>query len=180
MRPDTIRRAWASVAALVCLGGLALPAHAADKETIAKSRKFLGAESRAKGILFFMHPTASFRKVEHVRTTGVVDARTRKEREGHYCLEYRFSWKSGLFDDEHTTLLQAFFDEDGKLGEIVGGKTTTFVKPFTASNIVLAAVKEQILEAFEDDAASQRVVKGLIEDQDVRKLLTFVLQREQR
>ena len=172
--------AWTPLVVLVVLGGTAIPARAADKETIAKTRKYMEDEGRAKSILFFMHPTATFQKLDLVRTTGVIDARTKKEREGHYCLEYRFGWKSALFDDDNTTILQAFFDDDGKLDEIVGGKTTTFVKPFTASNVVLAAVKEQIVEAFEEDAAAQRIVKGLIEDQDVRKLLTFMLQRGQK
>ena len=172
--------AWAPILVVVILGGTTIPARAADKETVAKTRKYMEDESRAKAILFFMHPTATFQKMDHVRTTGVIDARTKKERAGHYCLEYRFSWKSALFDDNNTTILQAFFDDDGKLDEIVGGKTTTFVKPFTASNVVLAALKEQIVEAFEEDPASQRFVKKLIEDQDVRKLLTFMLQRGQK
>ena len=180
MIPGKVRWAIRPLVALLVLGATALPTRAAEKETVARTRKYLEAENRAKGILFFMHPTASFEKLEYIRTIGVFDARTRKERKGHYCLEYRFHWKSGLFNDDHTTVLQASFDEAGKLDEIGGGKTTTFIKPFAASNVVLAAVKEQILEAFEDDAAAHRVVKGLIEDQDVRKLLTFVLQREQK
>jgi hypothetical protein len=179
MRSGLIRWPWAPLVALGVLGGMAHPARAADKETIAKSRKYLEAESRAKAILFFMHPTASFEKMEYVRTTGVTDPRTRKERKGHYCLEYRFRWKSGQLDD-HTTILHASFDEEGKLDAIVGGKTTTFVKPFAAANIVLGAVKEQILEVFEDDTAARRVVKGHIDDKDIRKLLTFLLQREQK
>jgi hypothetical protein len=173
MRPGKVRWAWAILAAFF-LGGLALPTRAADKETIAKSRKYLEAKGRAKAILFFMHPTASFEKMEYLRTTVV------KGREGHYCLEYRFRWKSNLFDDDHTTAFQAFFDEAGKLDAIAGGKTTTFVKPFAASNVVLAAVEEQLLEAFEDDAAARRVVKKLIADKEVRKLLTFMLQRGQK
>ena len=171
--------AWAPLMALVVVGDAAMPARAADQETVAKSRKYLEDESRARAILFFMHPTATFQKMDLVRTIGVIDAHTKKERKGHYCLEYRFRWKSALFDDNHTTILQVSFDADGKLAAIVGGKTTTIVEPFTASIVVLAAVKEQIVEAFEEDPAAQRVVKGLIESRDIRKLLTFLLQRGQ-
>src|SRR4051794_17061313 len=60
----------AALAVLVLAGG---PARASDRKVEERTRSYLEDEKRAKFILFFLHPTAEYRKVECLRVSGVVD-----------------------------------------------------------------------------------------------------------
>jgi hypothetical protein len=165
---------------LLMVLALAGPVSAADADQVASARQFLGDEARAKAILFFMHPTAEYGGVKYVKQTGVVNAATGEARQGWFCLHYQFQWKSGLFNDANTTEALAFFNERGRLMEVQAGATSSFVKPFTAANIVIAAVKDEILKNVNGDDNKEKIVRALIEEADARGLLTFLLQLEQK
>jgi hypothetical protein len=166
------------LAGLVLLLGLVAPAAAADPDQVSRAQGFLAGGGRPKAILFFMHPTAEYRDMQYLKQTGVVSG-TGLERPGWFCLHYRFRWKSGLFGDENTTEFRAFFNDRGRLAEIQAGPTSSFAGPFTATNIVMAAVKDEVLKNVKGDNNKERIVRRLIEDADARGLLTFLLQVDQ-
>ena len=56
------------------LWAMALPARAADSDQVDKAKKFIALESRAKAILFFMHPTVEYESLELRRQTTVEDS----------------------------------------------------------------------------------------------------------
>lgn len=167
------------LAALVLACACAGPARAADKDHVDAAKKFLTDKDRAKAVLFFMHPTADFKSVKLVEQTGVINALTKEERKGWFCLKMRYSWRSNLFNDDHTTDLLVFFNDKGKLDSLRAGTTSTFAKPFGAANVVLAAVKEKLLEDIKDDDV-RKVVAAFIRNEDVAGLLGYLLKLDQK
>jgi hypothetical protein len=181
MHVRTSLRAVGTILLLALLSPAA--ARAQDDKAVARARAYLENEERAKGILFFAHPTAEFQKLKLVQTDQVVDENNKVLR-GHFVLTYRFSWKSGLFQDNHTTDLDFFFDAKGRFYKIdVGEKgTTTFIEPFTAANLVVKAVKDGLIKKVDKEgtAADRKLVRQLLQDADARGLLEWILIFDQK
>jgi hypothetical protein len=164
--------------AAVALTCGAATAQAQDKDKVEAARKYLTNKANAEGILFFMHPTAQFESVS-CDQFDVTDSKSGQVRKGWFCLRLRFVWKSKLFDDDNTSDLHVFYDDKGRLHDVRAGATTTFVKPFAAANLALAAVKDALLENVKDPAERKAVAK-LIEGGDARLLLRYLLQMDQK
>lgn len=147
-------------------------ARAADQGQVAKAKAFLNAEERAKAILVLMHPTADFQGLDFVKETTVTGT-DRKVLDGWFCLRYRWNWK-GLFGNEWSEL-DFIFDHRGKIYSIETGRTTSVVGQFEAANVVMAALKKELIEAFKDDPAAQKQIGKYIEGSDVKGLATFLL-----
>lgn len=164
----------------LCLAVLARgPVWAADKDKVDAAKRFLSNTDRAKGVLFFAHPTATYNKVD---VEGVSDVENRAGRPipGAFAITMRYTWKS-LFDDTNTSDLIFFFNARGRLTEIQLGRTTSFFKQFTGSDIVLNAVKDELEKKIDEwkDADARRTARGLIRSADTRGLLTLILQMDQ-
>ena len=58
----------------LCLAALARgPASAADPDKVDAAKRFLSNPDRAKGVLFFAHPTATYNRVHVAKVSDVVD-----------------------------------------------------------------------------------------------------------
>ena len=165
----------AKVLLVLCLALLAgRPASAADPARVDAAKRWLSDTDRSKGILFFAHPTATYRSyaVQEVNNgTGVTAS---------FSITMRYSWKS-LFDDTNTSDLMFCFNGAGRLTEIQLGKTTSFFPQFTGGDVVLNALKDELEKKVDewDDAAAQRTARALIRRADTRGLLTLLLQNDQ-
>src|SRR5262249_21299204 len=129
------------------------------------------------------HPTAEFQKLKLVQSDKVVDENN-KVRRGHFVLTYRFSWKSGLFQDNHTTDLDFFFDGKGRFYQVDVGEngTTTFIDPFVGENLVVKAVKHGIIKKVDKEgtAADRKLVRQLLQVGDAQGLLEWILIFDQK
>lgn len=165
-------------AAGVLLAGPA--ARAADPSAVERAKRYIQIDSRARGILAFAHPSARFKSLELVQQTDVRSGRTGQLIPGAFCLHYRFRWRSELFNDNHWSDVKIFFSDRGRVLEVQGGRTSTFVPPFTAANVVMEAIKDALLRRLANDPPAQRRVRQLIANADAKGLLTFILQLDQR
>jgi hypothetical protein len=97
-----------------------------------------------------------------------------------FTITMRYTWKS-LFDDTNTSDLMFGFNAAARLTKIELGKTTSFFPQFTGSDIVLNAIKDELVKKVNewDDAAARRTALGLIRRADTRGLLTVLLQQDQ-
>jgi len=166
-----------AVVALILSSQVSAQAQTATKAAAAE--KFLTQKERAKGMLFFMHPTAELRSVSCIKQTEVINKATRQVKQGWFCLQMRFSWRSTVFNDNHTSDLLVFFNDQGKLDEVQAGTTTTFIKPFTASNLVMTAVKTKLLNNIKDPTM-KRTVSAFVARSDSAGLLTYLLKVDQK
>ncbi len=163
----------AKVLLALCLALLAAgPALAADPDKVAAAKRFLTNADRSKGILFFAHPTATYRGAEVKKVTEDGD---------EFSITMRYTWKS-LFDETNTTELVFSFDDRGRLLETRKGRTSSFFQPFAGGDIVLGAIKDDLLKkvAEWEDATARRTAYELIENTDTRRLLNLILQMDQR
>ena len=159
---------------VLCVAILARgPASAADAKKVDAAKRFLTSVDRSKGILFFAHPTGTY------RTVAVKEVDNGAGRTDDFTITMRYTWKS-LFDDTNTSDLMFGFNAAGRLTKIELGKTTSFFPQFTGSDIVLNAIKDELVKKVNewDDAAARRTALGLIRRADTRGLLTVLLQHE--
>ena len=165
----------AAVAALVLP---VKPARAADPKDVDAAKTFLTNMSRAKGVLFFCHPTATYESVEVTGDGGV----TRDGRlvPGAFHVKVRYTWKS-LFNDTNTSDLHFLFDAKGRLTELQAGRTTSLFAQFSAADVVIDAIKDELTKevAKWKDAAARQLAADLISKADARGLLTLILQQDQ-
>ncbi len=146
-------------------------AGAADTELVDRAKDYLADTDRAKMVLFFAHPTATYQDASVARVTGMRDG---------FSVTMRYSWKS-LFDSDNTSDLVFYFNDRGRLTDIESGRTTSFFKQFTGSDIVLDALKDELVKKIRDwdDPDARRTALALIRNADTRALLTLLLQVDQ-
>jgi hypothetical protein len=172
-----------SYARLALLAVLLAPgirvARAADTEQIEAAKRYLTDADRSRAVLFFAHPTGTYRSVEFAKVGNVVD-RAGATIDGAFAVTVRYTWRS-LFDDTNTSELHFFFDPRGRLTEIQNGRTSSIFPQFTGSDLVLAAVKDDLEKRVEDwqDADARRAARALIRSADTRGLLTLILKVDQ-
>jgi len=166
-------------AALAALVLPVKPARAADAKDVDAAKTFLTNVSRAKGILFFCHPTATYQSVKVVGDGGVT--RAGRPVPGAFHVKVQYTWKS-LFNDTNTSDLIFFFDTNGRLTELQAGRTTSLFAQFSAADVVIGAVKEELMKAVANwkDATARQLAADLIRKADARGLLTLILQQDQR
>jgi hypothetical protein len=165
----------AALCALLLMGASAC---AQDTPAMATAKAFLSDSNRAKGTLFFCHPTATYRGVRVLGQGGVKQAGLAVP--GAFYIEVRYTWKS-LFDDTNTSDLVFFFDARGRLTDLRAGRTTSIFPQFAASNAVIDAVKTELMKevARWKDATARQTALNLIDRADARGLLLLILQQAQ-
>ena len=144
-----------------------MPARAADPKEVDAAKAFLTNMSRAKGVLFFCHPTATYQSVEVTGDGGV--SRDGRLVPGAFHVKVRYSWKS-LFNDTNTSDLHFFFDAKGRLTELQAGRTTSLFAQFSAADVVIGGVKDELTKevAKWKDAAARQLAADLISKADAR------------
>jgi hypothetical protein len=154
-------------------------ARAADADQVARAKRYLTNADTAKATLFFAHPTATYRGVEVVGLGDVIDG-ARRPVPGAFALTVRYEWKS-LFDDTNTSDIVFLFNNRGRLTEVQAGRTTSFFAEFSGADLVLAAVKDELLKDVEKwkDAEARRTAYALIRAADTKGILTLLLQTGQ-
>jgi hypothetical protein len=163
---------------VVLIGLCSARAGEPDPRYIAKAQSFLEDEKRAKATLNMAHFGATFRGVDTLSCTRVVDDKNR-ELEGYFALTVRYFWAGLLSSDEHTDMV-FFFDDRGRYYAIKAGETTGLLKPFDLSNAVIELYKDLILAMVRDaDQDTKDGVERAIRDKDAKTLLHFKLRLEQ-
>jgi hypothetical protein len=154
------------------------PTRAADPKAVDAAKTFLSNVSRAKGILFFCHPTATYQSVKVLGDGGVTQ--NGRQVPGAFHVKVQYTWKN-LFNDRNTSDLIFFFDEDGHLTELQAGRTTSLFAQFSAADVVISAIKDELMKevAKWKDARARRLAVDLINKADARGLLTLILQQDQ-
>jgi hypothetical protein len=162
--------------AVLLLGSLV---RAAEPSQVASAKTFLTNQDRAKGALFFAHPTAAYRSAAVTAISDVVDPQ-RRPVPGAFAVTVRYTWKN-LLDDTNTSDLLFFFNAKGRLTEVQIGATTSFFRQFTGADLVLDALKDELMKDVNkwQDAAARKTALTLIRNSDTRGLLTLILQMQQ-
>lgn len=145
-----------------------------SREPIEVRRARQLVESEKETILFFAHPTASFRSARFDGAKTLRDG---------YSITYTFNWK-GFDDTEGYSELVFECDKNGKLDFIrVGDSSAFFFKPFKASNTVVNFLKRELEKdpKLQEDRALMKLLnkdsKAILETylrRDVEALMTLV------
>ena len=167
--PNVFLVCCAALCALLLARG---PARA-DTREVAAAKAYLTDTNRAKGCLFFAHPTATYQRADVIRTEGDLVP-------GSFKVTVRYTWKS-LLNDTNTSDLVYYFDARGRLTDLRAGPTTSFFPQFTAADTVIAAVKDELMKevAKWNDANARQTAATLISRADARGLLALILQQAQ-
>jgi hypothetical protein len=131
-------------------------------EPVERAHRLISEQQKV--IAFFMHPTATLKSVAR-DTCKEFDS-------GDFCLDYTFRFTS-VFGNEFESKIRFYCFGNGALDYCAGGQTTGFVRPFTASNVVVDWLKGQI----RDDPAlrDNRQVQRLLDTGNARTLLEWWL-----
>lgn len=154
--------------ALVACIWLWPPAAAAQRDQeppeVRRARQLF--ESEKETILFFAHPTATFRSASFDGYRALRDG---------YSITYTFNW-TGLDDADGYSELIFECDSNGKLDFIRAGDSSAFFfKPFRASNTVVHLLKRELQKdpKLQQDRALMRLL-----DKDSKAILETYLRRD--
>lgn len=109
-------------------------------------------ESQTAAVMMAAHPTATDLEASY---ESAWDVRHHGQRAaGRFGLTYKYTWRSGVFDDKHWTRLDFFFDQNGKISDIrpasdKPGATSALFAPFAGSDLLVELLEKEILSSEE-------------------------------
>jgi hypothetical protein len=131
---------------------------------VARARSLI--DSEAEIVLFFAHPTTTFRSASFD---------SYRELSEGYAVTYTFHWMSTL-DNPGASELDFICDSDGRLDFIrVGRSSAPLFKPFRASNAVIGLIKQEMQKdvRYRENRELMRLM-----EQDAKDVLETYLKRD--
>ncbi len=141
---------------------LVAAAKAGGDAAVSKASSLIQKDQRL--IALVAHPTAKLKSIEYQSTTKLANG---------FQLNYRLNFVSAFGNPFYSTL--GFeFDSDGNIRDITMVATSALVDPFSASDLALDALRDDILDN-SPDIRNNRAAREYIERADAKGILVFLL-----
>lgn len=157
-------RTTRSRSVLLAIAAIAFTASFASNASAQTSRACTTIEQNATTILFFAHPTVTYKGLDYLGACRMAD--------GSSGVSYRFRWESA-FGNAGSSTLHFGHSNAGRIESIQSGGTTGWVAPFFASGIAVEAAKGWLLK--NEQLANNPLFRTAIERADAKSILVLLL-----